>query len=140
MTEQELEKNLAVLVNTYYMMQEGADMILKETERLLAEQGRVLHHKKKQKHNELMRKIAVIRNLIDTLSEDYGEAFKDNLVKKWDDLRMAGAFIARNNLTISDRCGNDETGRKENVIEEFIYFMPSNGYLSEEIRNKFFIK
>lgn len=140
MTQEELEKNLVLLVNTYYNIQEGADMILKLIAKILKIQGRELQHKKRQKHNDLMAKITAIRNITDSLSEDYGEAFKTGYAKKTDRVRLDGAFLVRLMLKVCDRCGDDETGQKERYVEEFVENMPPKGHLSKEIEQLFYIK
>lgn len=140
MTEEQIEKNLVLLVNTYYNIQEAADMILKEAENLLNYKGRQLVQRRKQRHNELLRNIARMRNLTDSLVDEYGDAFGADYVTKTDEVRRAGNYLARVILQIADRCGNDDTGAKEQMIEEFIASMPDGGYLNEEIKNNFYLK
>ena len=134
MTEEQIEKNLVLLVNTYYNIQEAADMILKEAENILKYKGRQLVQRRKQRHNELLRNIARMRNLTDSLVDEYGDAFGADYVTKTDEVRRAGNYLARVILQIADRCGNDDTGAKEQMIEEFIASMPDGGYLNEEVR------
>jgi hypothetical protein len=140
MTEEQIEKNLVLLVNTYYNIQEAADMILKEAENILKYKGRQLVQRRKQRHNELLRNIARMRNLTDSLVDEYGDAFGADYVTKTDEVRRAGNYLARVILQIADRCGNDDTGAKEQMIEEFIASMPDGGYLLEEIKNNFYLK
>lgn len=140
MTEEQIEKNLVLLVNTYYNIQEAADMILKEAENILKYKGRQLVQRRKQRHNELLRNIARMRNLTDSLVDEYGDAFGADYVTKTDEVRRAGNYLARVILQIADRCGNDDTGAKEQMIEEFISRMPDGGYLNEEIKNNFYLK
>jgi hypothetical protein len=140
MTEEQIEKNLVLLVNTYYNIQEAADMILKEAENILKYKGRQLVQRRKQRHNELLRNIARMRNLTDSLVDEYGDAFGADYVTKTDEVRRAGNYLARVILQIADRCGNDDTGAKEQMIEEFIASMPDGGYLNEEIKNNFYLK
>lgn len=140
MTEEQIEKNLVLLVNTYYNIQEAADMILKEAENLLNYKGRQLVQRRKQRHNELLRNIARMRNLTDSLVDEYGDAFGADYVTKTDEVRRAGNYLARVILQIADRCGNDDTGAKEQMIEEFISRMPDGGYLNEEVRQNFHMR
>ncbi len=140
MTEEQIEKNLVLLVNTYYNIQEAADMILKEAENLLNYKGRQLVQRRKQRHNELLRNIARMRNLTDSLVDEYGDAFGADYVTKTDEVRRAGAYLSRIVLSIADRCGNDDTGAKESIIEEYIASMPPQGYLHQNIINQFHIK
>ena len=140
MTEEQIEKNLVLLVNTYYNIQEAADMILKEAENLLNYKGRQLVQRRKQRHNELLRNIARMRNLTDSLVDEYGDAFGADYVTKTDEVRRAGNYLARVILQIADRCGNDDTGAKEQMIEEFISRIPDGGYLNEKIKNNFYMK
>jgi hypothetical protein len=43
-------------------------------------------------------------------------------------------------IQIADRCGNDDTGAKEQMIEEFIANMPQQGYLSNSTLNHFHLR
>jgi hypothetical protein len=115
-------------------------MILKEAENILKYKGRQLVQRRKQRHNELLRNIARMRNLTDSLVDEYGDAFGADYVTKTDEVRRAGNYLARVILQIADRCGNDDTGAKEQMIEEFIASMPDGGYLLEEIKNNFYLK
>ena len=140
MTPTEKEMNLVLLVNSYYNIQEAADMILRQAQAILNSQDRDLKQKQLQRHKRLMSRIEVMKREIESLEEDYGEAFADKFITKTDEVRRAGAYLARVILSIGDRCGNDDTGAKEQLIEEYIKAMPEQGYLHQEIESKFYLK
>lgn len=141
MTPEELEKNLVVVVNSYYNIIEASDLLLREAERLLNIKGATLKQRQKQRHKWMMDKIASFRNeLNDSLLGDYADAFRECFFDKYDEVRRAGNYLARVILQIADRCGNDDTGAKEQMIEEFISRMPDGGYLNNEIKNNFYMK
>ena len=141
MTPEELEKNLVVVVNSYYNIIEASDLLLREAERLLNIKGATLKQRQKQRHKWMMEKIASFRNeLNDSLLGDYEDAFRECFFGKYDEVRRAGNYLARLIVTIVDRCGNDDEGIKEQMIEEFIASMPDGGYLNEEIKNNFYLK
>lgn len=80
------------------------------------------------------------KQLNESLMGDYEDAFCQGFFDKYDEVRRAGNYLARVILQIADRCGNDDTGAKEQMIEEFISRMPDGGYLNEEIKNNFYMK
>lgn len=138
MTPEELEKNLVVVVNSYYNIIEASDLLLREAERLLNIKGATLKQRQKQRHKWMMEKIASFRNeLNDSLLGDYEDAFRECFFGKYDEVRRAGNYLARLIVTIADRCGNDDEGIKEQRIENYIKRMPSGGYLSNEVRQNF---
>ena len=141
MTPEELEKNLVLVVNAYYNTIEASDLLLKEAEKILNVKGATLKQRHKQRHKWMMEKIASFRKeLNDSLIEDYADAFSKGFFDKYDEVRRVGNYLARVILQIADRCGNDDTGAKEQMIEEFISRMPDGGYLNEEIKNNFYMK
>lgn len=80
------------------------------------------------------------KQLNESLMGDYEDAFNQGFCNKYDEVRRAGNYLARVIIQIADRCGNDDTGAKEQMIEEFIASMPDGGYLNEEIKNNFYLK
>lgn len=115
-------------------------MMLRQAQAILNSQDKDLKHKQLQRHKRLMSRIEVMKREIESLEEDYGEAFADKFITKTDEVRRAGAYLARVILSIGDRCGNDDTGAKEQLIEEYIKAMPEQGYLHQEIESKFYLK
>jgi hypothetical protein len=141
MTPEELEKNLVLVVNSYYNVIEASDLLLREAERLLNIKGATLKQRQKQRHKWMMSEVDKIRKqLNDSLMGDYADAFSQGFCNKYDEVRRAGNYLARVIIQIADRCGNDDTGAKEQMIEEFIASMPDGGYLNEEIKNNFYLK
>ncbi|MBO5803566.1 MAG: hypothetical protein J6R25_00595 [Bacteroidales bacterium] len=141
MTPEELEKNLVLVVNSYYNIIEASDLLLREAERLLNIKGATLKQRQKQRHKWMMGEIDKLRRqLNESLMGDYEDAFCQGFCNKFDEVRRAGNYLARVILQIADRCGNDDTGAKEQMIEEFIASMPDGGYLNEEIKNSFYLK
>lgn len=141
MTPEELEKNLVLVVNSYYNIIEASDLLLREAERLLNIKGATLKQRQKQRHKWMMGEIDKLRRqLNDSLMGDYEDAFCQGFCNKYDEVRRAGNYLARVILQIADRCGNDDTGAKEQMIEEFIKAMPEQGYLHQEIESKFYLK
>jgi hypothetical protein len=141
MTPEELEKNLVLVVNSYYNIIEASDLLLREAERLLNIKGATLKQRQKQRHKWMMSEVDKIRKqLNDSLMGDYADAFSQGFCNKYDEVRRAGNYLARVIIQIADRCGNDDTGAKEQMIEEFIASMPDGGYLNEEVKNNFYMK
>ena len=141
MTPEELEKNLVLVVNSYYNIIEASDLLLREAERLLNIKGATLKQRQKQRHKWMMSEVDKIRKqLNDSLMGDYADAFSQGFCNKFDEVRRAGNYLARVILQIADRCGNDDTGAKEQMIEEFIASMPDGGYLNEEVRQNFHMR
>lgn len=141
MTPEELEKNLVLVVNSYYNIIEASDLLLREAERLLNIKGATLKQRPKQRHKWMMSEVDKIRKqLNDSLMGDYADAFNQGFCNKYDEVRRAGNYLARVILQIADRCGNDDTGAKEQMIEEFISRMPDGGYLNEEVRQNFHMR
>lgn len=140
LTKEEIEKNLIILINTYYFLIESCDLIIRQAQSLIAFKGVNFNQKRKQRHNLLLSKVKEFRNIMDSMVEDYAEAFQDGYVKKSDNLRKGSNFYTRISLLIADRCGDDDTFAKEKIIEEFIENMPPQGFLSNKILNKFHLK
>lgn len=136
----EEERHLCCLVNTYYFLMEAADMILRESERLLGTQDKVLQFDIKRRHNLMMSKVKALKGDQDKFLGDYSRAFQGEWLK-YDDLRRSGALMARIALLTSDRTYSpDSISPKEKMIEKFIHSLPANSTLSNELLSKFTIR
>lgn len=134
------ERHLCCLVNTYYYLMEAADMILRESEKLLSSQNKVLQFDIKRRHNMMMNRIQALKGDQDKFLADYSRAFQGEWLK-YDDLRRSGALMARIALLIADRTYSpDSISPKEQMIEKFIYSLPTNSTLSNELLSKFTIR
>ena len=134
---QESLKITTNLTNTYYILMEAADMVLRETKGIFEFYDKSLSGKAKQRHNQIMFHTRTLENLFDKFIEDY-ECFKGN----WDrhtELRSSGAYIARVSLLIGDRTAFDAAPREVD-IEKFIYEMPPNGYAPDNLLGRFKIR
>lgn len=140
LTEQQ-EKELALMTNIYYMILEGADSLLYVTEKYFETVGKGMKGKNKVQHRLLMSQFKTMKNLMDNELEHYKESFNGDWAK-WDNLRTSGQYLLRINLLIGDRCHSDTDieGERERRIERYIYNMPENGGLSEELYNLFKMK
>ena len=135
-------KTEALVTNSYYMLMEAADMMLRQMELQLARRGRGLKFKLKQRHNLMMGNVDTLKNLQLDFWSDYREAFKDNYSKS-DALRQSAAYMARIMLLIADRCYTQEdngTMEREQRIERYIYNMPDGGLLNDDLLKKFFVR
>ena len=89
----------------------------------------------------MLSEIAKFRTqLNESLVGDYEDAFRNGFCNKYDEVRRAGNYLARVVIQIADRCGNDDIGAKEQIIEEFIANMPRQGYLSNSTLNHFHLR
>lgn len=125
------------LTNTYYILMEAADMILRDVKSIFEFYDKSLQGKVKQRHNIIMSHVRALENLSDDFLEDY-ECFKNN----WDrhtELRTSGAYMARVSLLIGDRATFD-SAPLETVIEKYIYDLPPHGYAPDHILGRFKIK
>ena len=134
------ERHLCCLVNTYYYLMEAADMILRESEKLLNTQNKVLQFDIKRRHNMMMNRIQALKGDQDKFLADYSRAFQGEWLK-YDDLRRSGALMARIALLTADRTYSpDSISPKEKMIEKFIHSLPTNSTLSNELLSKFTIR
>jgi hypothetical protein len=132
----------ALVTNSYYMLMEAADMMLRQMELQLARRGRGLKFKLKQRHNLMMDNVDALKNFQLDFWSDYRDAFKDNYSKS-DALRQSAAYMARIMLLIADRCYTQEdngTMEREQRIERYIYNMPDGGLLNDDLLKKFFVR
>lgn len=135
-------KTEALVTNSYYMLMEAADMMLRQMEVQLARRGRGLKFKLKQRHNLMMGNVDALKNLQLDFWDDYKSAFGNNYSKS-DALRQSAAYMARIMLLIADRCyTSQDNGNmdREQRIERYIYNMPDGGLLNDELLKKFFVR
>lgn len=128
--------DLNSLTNSYYILSEAADMMMREMEFQFGKLGKGVKHRVKARHNEMMRLMRLLRTNQDKFLEDY-EAFNGQW-EKYDDLRISAAYIARIMLLIADRTNIDD--RVDNKIEKYIYNKKPTGVVSEELLSRFVIK
>lgn len=128
-------------VNSYFVLCEAADMVLRNAEELFNCFDEGLKHKVKQRHNDMMAHIKAINNIMDTFFESY-ECFGsgEEFISKIDMLRNSAAFIARLVLLIGDRSCRDDEKQVMKRIEEYIYYMPEQGLINDKVLNKFKVK
>lgn len=129
-------KDLNSLTNSYYIMAEAMDMILREAEKGLEELGKGLKYEVKHRHKEMMRLIRLLKANQEKFLEDY--ACFDGNWDKYDELRKSGAYIARIMLLIADRTNTEEN--VENRIEKYLYRLKPQGVVSSDLLGKFQIK
>lgn len=129
-------KDINSLVNSYYIMSESLDMIMREMERQFSSLGKEVKHHVKQRHTEMMRLMRLLKTTQDKFISDY-DAFKGDW-SKYDELRKSGAYIARIMLLIADRTNTEEN--VENRIEKYLYRLKPQGVVSNELLGKFQIK
>lgn len=135
-------KQEALVTNSYYILMEAADMMLRRMEFQLLMRGRCLKHNIKRRHNVMMEKVAAMKNLSEDFFKDYEAAFGEQY-NKMDDLRVSGAYMARIMLLIADRCYTQEDNgnmEREQRIERYIYNMPDGGLLNDNLLKKFFVR
>lgn len=134
------EENLKIttnMTNTYYILMEASDMILRDVKSILEYYNKGLNGKVRQRHNMIMSHVRALENLLEGFLEDY-ECFNGN----WDrhtELRSSGAYMARIALLIGDRAALS-SAPLERDIEKFIYELPQNGYAPDHILGRFKIQ
>ena len=126
------------LVNTYYIMAESLDMILREMERQFESLGKGLKQHLKQRHSEMMRLIRLLKTTQEKFIQDY-QCFNGEW-RKYDELRMSAAYIARIMLYIADRTNCEDAGVSDQQIERYLREMKANGFVSDQLIEKFRIK
>jgi ribosomal protein L30/L7E len=124
------------LVNTYYILAETLDMMIREMEAQFNELGKGVKHNVRQRHTEMMRLIRLLKTNQEKFIHDY-EAFKGDW-QKYDDLRNSAAYISRIMLLIADR--TNDSGKVENEIEAYLRRKKTTGVVSDELLNKFYIR
>lgn len=136
----QLDKELVVTTNAYYVLAEASDMVLRYVEYLLNQKKGTVKQRVKQRHSRLMDKIEKLKTEYDNFQECYDASFGGDYTKQ-DDVRKSAAYIARILLLISDRCYTEkEGGVKERMIEEYIYHMPEKGFVTERMLENFVIR
>lgn len=128
--------DINTLVNSYYIMAESLDMLLREMERQFKSLDKGLKHHVKQRHTEMMRLFKLLKTNQEKFIKDY-ECFGGEW-SKYDDLRMSAAYIARIMLLIADRTLDD--GKVERELEAYLTHKKSAGVVSDELLNSFKIK
>lgn len=124
------------LVNTYYILAETLDMMIREMEAQFNELGKGVKHNVRQRHTEMMRLIRLLKVNQEKFITDY-EAFKGDW-QKYDDLRNSAAYISRIILLIADR--TNDRGKVENEIEAYLRRKKTTGVVSDELLDKFYIR
>ena len=130
-------QEFALMVNTYYILMEAADLVLRRAEFMLNTADLSLNSNVKHRHAMLMSKIAPLKNEVNTFSKLYETAFGENILQRYDALRFTANIMARIALLMGDRCSDSDFGQKESIIEEFIASMPKQGYLTDETLENF---
>jgi len=122
------------LTNSYFIIEEAGDMILRELKSLLESYDKGLNGRVRQRHNNIMSHVRALENILESFLEDY-EAFKGEW-KKHDELRASAAYLVRVALLIGDRAACSEEPI-EKQIEKFIHDLPPNGYINDHILSHF---
>lgn len=138
--EKEIEEGkFALVTNSYYMLIEAADMMLRYMERLSKARHRELEKRIKERHKIVLQKTEQLKTTLESFVVDYEKGFDD--YKKYDNLREAAALVARVVLLINDRTLNEEVeGERERKIEDYIYYMPEGGLLTDDMLDRFKIR
>ena len=136
----QLDKEQMVAVNAYYVLAEASDMMLRHVEFILAMRKRKMRHDVKQRHKRVMDRISVLKTEYLNYQSCYDRSFNGNYDEQ-DELRKSAAYIARLLLLIADRCyTTKEGGEKERMIEEYVYYMPENGFVTKRMLDSFTIR
>lgn len=133
MTEEE-KNEINSLVNSYYVLMEAADMMLRRSEALFNNFGKAWHGDKKMRHNRMMQHYKALKNIQDTFFDDY-DCFGAGVgyMAKYDMMREAASYIARMTLLIGDRtCREDEKQVRKNIWD-YIYYMPEQGLVKDKL-------
>lgn len=133
-----IRNEINACVNSYYVLCEASDMLLRNCEELFNSLGEGLKHRIKQRHNEMMLHVKAMNTIMDTFFDDYncfgtGQQFVDKI----DMLRSSAAFISRLVLLIGDRSCREDEKEILRKIEDYIYYMPEQGLINDKILDKF---
>ena len=136
MTEDE-KNEINSLINTYFVLMEGADMLLRRSETIFNNFGQGWDGKKKMRHARMMQHMEALKNLQESFFKDYDCFGKDErYIDKYDMLRDAASYITRLTLLIGDRsCRTDEKRVRQNIWD-YIYYMPEQGLIKDEALDK----
>lgn len=128
-----ISNDLNSVVNSYYIMAEALDMLLRRMEVEFEHLGKDVVYSVKSRHTEMMRLMRMLRVNQEKFLKDY-ESFHGEW-SKYDELRKSAAYISRIMLLVADRTLDD--GKVEKEIEDYIRSLPSTGVVSEELLNNF---
>lgn len=131
-----ISKDLNSIVNSYYILAESLDMLLRQMEIEFELLGKGVVHTVKSRHTEMMRLMRLLKTNQEKFLKDY-ESFKGDW-SKYDELRKSAAYISRIMLLVADRTLED--GKVERQIEDYIRSLPSTGAVSEELLQKMRIR
>ena len=132
-------KREALVTNSYYMLTEASDMLLRYLEGMLKKRDAALVKRVKQRHKNIMTQMANLKTAYLSFMDDYAKGLPD--YHQADDLRKSAAMMARIMLLTADRCYKQEKdGEREQRIERYIYNMPDGGLLDDDMLKHFFIR
>lgn len=138
-TKEIQEGRFALVTNTYYMLIEAADMMLRYMERMSKARHAELEKRIKERHKVVLQKTEQLKTTIESFEADYCAGFDDFV--KYDNLRIAAALMARVVLLINDRTLTDKVeGENEKRIENYIRRIPQSGLLTDDMLDNFRIR
>ena len=131
MTDKEKDE-LNSLVNSYYVLMEGADMLLRRAQTIYNNFGQDINGPMKLRHNRMMQHAKALVNLQEDFFRDYncfGSGSK--YVKTYDAMRDAASYLARLTLLIGDRTCREDEQQARQRIWDYIYYMPEQGLITD---------
>lgn len=132
MTEEE-KNEINSLINSYYVLMEASDMLLRRAEMLFANFNQGLKGPVKVRHNRMMSHIAALKREQDTFFNDYNCFGKDErYIAKYDMMRDCASYLARLTLLIGDRSCRDDEKAVRQRIWDYIYYMPEQGLIKDK--------
>lgn len=139
MTNEELTKRSDFIVNTAYLVALALDLIVRESERTLNQMTPAQGWKfeKKQMFNRFTDYVKKACLINEDIFKDVCDIEAKNKYKYLDVWQEEANELARFILMMGDRTSNIETVNK---IHAFIRELPGDGYATEELLNKFYMK
>ena len=135
--ETEQDKQIAVLVNTIYMMSLAMDLMIREIERKMRAEGATFRREKRQIFTRFMKAVNTACILQEELTQDiFREDEKHNFknIQIWQD---EANELARLVLLYADKSADQDVCDK---IHAFIREQPGDGIVTEEMLKSFYLK
>lgn len=136
------EKNeINSLINCYYVLMEGADMLLRRSQVFYSNFGMDLNGPMKLRHNRMMQHMRALISLQDDFFKDYGcFGNGDKFIKTYDAMRDASSFLTRLTLLIGDRTCREDEKQVRQKIWDYIYYLPEQGLITDKALDSLKIK
>lgn len=125
------QKDIEVLTNVYFLLNEAIDMLYNRVEYLLNSDNRIVRQEFKQNHNRLMDGLKKMKYALNRTSDLCNILNIEN----WDRLHEDANYIMRIIMLVIDRCGDND--QIQDSIEKYLRKRKSCGILTEKTIDSF---